>query len=115
MTYNRIEKRRILIPKMKPKESVKEKSFAEELKELHLSLIAQDKKKEEAKRQESINYEKMYEALKKEYDRLKSRMENNSQTVSGTNNIQISAGKDVNITISEGDNFRDSVKTEESR
>tara|TARA_B100000161_G_scaffold263958_1_gene236244 strand:+ start:84 stop:386 length:303 start_codon:yes stop_codon:yes gene_type:complete len=100
---------------METKEPAKEKSFAEELKELHLSFIAQNKKKEEAIKQESVNYEKMYEALKKEYDRLKSRMENNSQTVSGSNNIQISAGKDVNITISEGDKFSDSVNVEERK
>jgi|TARA_Y100000114_G_C11753810_1_gene325800 hypothetical protein len=98
--------RRILIPtKNKPKE----KTFAEELKELHLSLISNEEKKKK------VNYKKLYEDLKKEFEKLKSQMENNNQTVSGNSNIQISAGKDVNITISEGDNFRDSVKTEESR
>ena len=106
MTYNRITKRRILMP-IKDKPS--EKTFAEELKELHLSLISNKEKKEK------VNYKKMYENLKKEFEELKSQMENNNQTVSGTNNIQISAGKDVNITISEGDKISDSVKTEERK
>ena len=93
-------KRKILMP-ISDKSS--EKTFAEELKELHLSLISNEKKKEK------VNYKKMYEDLKKEFEEMKSQMENNNQTVSGTNNIQISAGKDVNITISEGNEFNDSV------
>ena len=98
--------RRILIP-IGDKPS--EKTFAEELKELHLSLISNEEKKEK------VNYKKLYEDLKKEFEELKSQMENNNQTVSGNSNIQISAGKDVNITISEGDKMSDSVKTEERK
>lgn len=91
------QKRRILIPKPA------EKSFAEELKELHLSLISNEKKKEK------VNYKKMYEDIKLRLEELESQLENNDQTVSGNNNIRISAGKDVNITISENNEFNDSV------
>ena len=99
------QKRRILIP---IKDKPAEKSFAEELKELHLSLISNQEKKEK------VNYKKLYEDIKLKLEELESQLENNDQTVSG-NNIRISAGKDVNITISEGDKMSDSVKTEERK
>ena len=53
--------------------------------------------------------------FKEEHENLKQQLENNNQTLSGNSNIQISAGKDVNITISEGDKFSDSVNMEERK
>ena len=57
----------------------------------------------------------MYEDLKKENENLKQELENIHQATTGNNNIQISAGQNVNITISEGDKFSDSVNMEERK
>ena len=114
MTYDGIKKRRVLVPKMKLREQIDESkkyNFTEEYKKLMKSLKAQDKKQK--KKQEEVDYKKMYEDLKKENENLKQELENIHQPTTGNNNIQISAGQNVNITISEGDKFSDSVNMEE--
>ena len=120
MTYDGIKKRRILVPKMKLRERIdepvdepKKYNFTEEYKKLMKSLKAQEEKQKA--KQDEVDYKKMYEELKEEHENLKQRLENNNQTLSGNSNIQISAGKDVNITISEGDKFSDSVNMEERK
>ena len=77
------------------------------------SLTAQDKKQKE--KQEEVDYKKMYEELKEEHENLKKQLEDITQPATGNNNIQISAGQNVNITISEGDKFSDSVNMEERK
>ena len=114
MTYDGIKKRRVLVPKMKLREQIDESkkyNFTEEYKKLMKSLKAQDKKQK--KKQKEVDYKKMYEDLKKENENLKQELENIHQPTTGNNNIQISAGQNVNITISEGDKFSDSVNMEE--
>ena len=109
-------KRRILVPKMKLREQIdepKKYNFTEEYKKLMKSLTAQDKKQKE--KQEEVDYKKMYEELKEEHENLKKQLEDITQPATGNNNIQISAGQNVNITISEGDKFSDSVNMEERK
>ncbi len=116
MNGNGIIKRRILVPKMKLREPIdepKKYNFTEEHRKLMKSLKAQDKKQK--KEQEEVAYKKMYEDLKKENENLKQELENIHQPTTGNNNIQISAGQNVNITISEGDKFSDSVNMEERK
>ena len=116
MTYNRIVKRRILKPSMKLREPIDEPkkiNFTDEYRKLMKSLKAQDEKQKE--KQEEVDYKKMYEDLKKENENLKQELENIHQATTGNNNIQISAGQNVNITISEGDKFSDSVNMEERK
>ena len=116
MNGNGITKRRILVPKMKLREPIdepKKYNFTEEHRKLMKSLKAQDKKQK--KEQEEVGYKKMYEDLKKENENLKQELENIHQATTGNNNIQISAGQNVNITISEGDKFSDSVNMEERK
>jgi len=113
MTHNGISKRRILVPqgkrvpKMKLGEPVgrpNKNNFTEEYKR----LINYSK-------EQKVDYKKLYEELMQEHKKLKQDLENNNQTLTGNSNIQISAGKDVNITISEGDKFSDSVNMEERK
>lgn len=109
-------KRRILVPKMKLREKVdepKKYNFTDEYRKLMKSLKAQDKKQEE--KQDRVDYKKMYEELKEEHENLKKQLEDITQPATGNNNIQISAGQNVNITISEGDKFSDSVNMEERK
>ena len=109
-------KRRILVPKMKLREPIdepKKYNFTDEYRKLMKSLKAQDEKQKE--KQEEVDYKKMYEDLKKENENLKQELENIHQATTGNNNIQISAGQNVNITISEGDKFSDSVNMEERK
>ena len=120
MTYNGIKKRRILVPKMKLREKIdepvvepKKYNFTEEYKKLMKSLEAQDKKQKT--KQDEVDYKKLYEDLKRENENLKQELENIHQATTGNNNIQISAGQNVNITISEGDKFSDSVNMEERK
>ena len=120
MTYDGIKKRRILVPKMKLREKIdepvvepKKYNFTEEYKKLMKSLEAQDKKQKT--KQDEVDYKKLYEDLKRENENLKQELENIHQATTGNNNIQISAGQNVNITISEGDKFSDSVNMEERK
>ena len=106
-------KRRILVPKMKLRDEPKKYNFTDEYKKLMKSLKAQDKKQEE--KQDRVDYKKLYEELKEEHENLKKQLEDITQPVTGNNNIQISAGQNVNITISEGDKFSDSVNMEERK
>ena len=109
-------KRRILVPKMKLREPIdepKKYNFTEEYKKLMKSITAQDKKQKA--KQDEVDYKKLYEDLKKENENLKQELENIHQATTGNNNIQISAGQNVNITISEGDKFSDSVNMEERK
>lgn len=109
-------KRRILVPKMKLREPIdepKKYNFTEEYRKLMKSIKAQDKKQKA--KQDEVDYKKLYEDLKKENENLKQELENIHQATTGNNNIQISAGQNVNITISEGDKFSDSVNMEERK
>jgi len=109
-------KRRILVPKMKLREPIvepKKYNFTDEHKKLMKSLKAQDEKKKA--KQDEVVYKKLYEELKEEHENLKQQLEETNQPATGNSNIQISAGQNVNITISEGDRFSDSVNMEERK
>tara|TARA_R100001460_G_scaffold314_4_gene1498 strand:+ start:196 stop:576 length:381 start_codon:yes stop_codon:yes gene_type:complete len=113
---NGIKKRRILVPKMKLREPIvepKKYNFTDEYKKLMKSLKAQDEKQKA--KQDEVDYKKLYEKLKQEHENLKQQLEETNQPATGNNNIQISAGQNVNITISEGDRFSDSVNMEERK
>lgn len=110
------KKRRILVPKMKLREPIdepKKYNFTDEYRKLMKSLKAQDEKQKA--KQDEIDYKKLYEKLKEEHEYLKQQLGETNQPATGNNNIQISAGQNVNITISEGDRFSDSVNMEERR
>jgi organic radical activating enzyme len=91
----------------------KKYNFTDEYKKLMKSLKAQDEKQKA--KQDEVDYKKLYEKLKQEHENLKQQLEETNQPATGNNNIQISAGQNVNITISEGDRFSDSVNMEERK